>query len=106
MLYRLLLLLLVFSLTPLVIGQSPATNRPAEKEEATLEEMLNSGLKVRTASEKAFIAKVAKTVEEGKLSEALVKALFQRALKQHGRYPLPYFTAMIKFVAKDRGVIL
>jgi hypothetical protein len=78
----------------------------AQQDEASLEETLASGLKVRTPAEKAFIAKVVKTVEEGKLSEALVKALFRRALAQHSRYPLPYFTAMIRQVAKDRGVDL
>ncbi len=85
---------------------SPGANQFAEREEATLEELLTSGLKVRTAAEKAFIAKVVKTVEEGKLSESLVKALFQRARAQHERYPLPYFTAMIQKVAKQHGVEL
>src|SRR5688572_16981906 len=75
------------------MAQAPGANRFAQREEATLEEMLTNGLKVRTASEKAFIAKITKAVEEGKLSESLVKALFQRALAQHSRYPLPYFTA-------------
>jgi hypothetical protein len=86
--------------------QAQGVNRISQREEATLEEMLTNGLKVRTASEKQFIAKVVKTVEEGKLSESLVKALFQRSLQQHSRYPLPYFTAMIQKVAKQRGVEL
>jgi hypothetical protein len=87
-------------------GQGPEVNRYAQREEATLEEQLNSGLKVRTATERAFIARVAKTVQAGQLSESLVKALFHRARAHHSRYPLPYFTAMIRQVAKTRGVEL
>jgi hypothetical protein len=88
------------------LGQGPAINRDGQQEEATFEEQLSNGLKVRTASEKAFIAKVVKTVQEGKLSESLVKAVFQRARAQHARYPLPYFTVMIRKLAKERGVAL
>lgn len=100
-----------FSLTchvPLIAATpAPAkVNRAAEKEEATLEEILTSGLKVRTKSEKQFIARVTKSVDDGKLSESLVKAIFQRARDQHSRYPLPYFTAILQKVAKQRGVQL
>lgn len=75
-------------------------------EEATLEEMLVNGLKVRTDGEKAFIARVVELVQEGKLSESLVKAIYQRARQQHSRYPLPYFVAILKQVAKQRGIEL
>jgi hypothetical protein len=97
---------LVPALAAFATAQTPGTIRSAQREEATLEELLASGLKVRTPAEKAFIAKVVKTVEEGKFSEALVKALFQRACSQHSRYPLPYFTALIQKIAKQRGVEL
>lgn len=94
------------SLPILDAAQTPKVNRPAEKEEASLEELLTSGLKVRTKSEKEFIAKVTKLVDEGKLSDSLVKAIFQRARDEHTRYPLPYFTAILQRVAKQRGVNL
>lgn len=105
----LLLLVIIGVLLPLApsaTAQAPGVNRFTQREEATLEELLTSGLKVRTASEKAFIAKVARTVEEGKLSESMVKALYQRSVSQRSRYPLPYFTAMIQKLAKQRGVEL
>lgn len=92
-----------------VAAATPApanVNRRADKDKATLEEMLISGLKVRTKSEKQFIARVSKLVDDGKLSESLVKALFQRARDQHSRYPLPYFTAILLKVAQQRGVQL
>jgi hypothetical protein len=95
-----------FALAAIAFLVLAAASFAAQDEEPSLEEMLANGLKVRTASEKAFIAKVVKVVEEGKLSESLVKALFQRALFEHSRYPLPYFTAMIQKIAKQRGVEL
>ena len=85
---------------------SLAAGVASQQGEATLEETLVNGLKVRTDKEKAFIARVVQTVEQGKLSESLVKAIFQRARVQHSQYPLPYFTVMIQRVAKQRGVDL
>ena len=87
-------------------AQSPQSNRYSQRQAADLTELLTAGLKVRTAAEKAFIAKVVETVDEGQLSDAVVKAVFQRARKEHSRYPLPYFAVMIRKVAKDRGVEL
>ena len=83
-----------------------ANERFSQKEEADLAEILESGLKVRTAAEKAFIARVVEKVEKGQLSESLVKAMFQRARAKHARYPYPYFTAMMTKLAKQRGVTL
>lgn len=87
-------------------AQAPQTNRYSQRQVADLTELLTAGLKVRTAAEKAFIAKVVEKVDEGQLSDALVKGIFQRARKEHSRYPLPYFAVMIRKVAKERGVEL
>jgi hypothetical protein len=87
-------------------AQPPDATRFAQKENATLAEILTAGLKVRTGSERAFINRIAAKVDEGKLSEALVKAVFQRARQQHARYPLPYFTVMIKKAALSENVVL
>ena len=87
---------------PSASGKGPS----APKESADLEDLLVNGLKARTSPEKAFIAKVVQKVAERELPENLVKAVFHRARSQHGRYPLPHFMAMIKQVAKQRGVTL
>jgi hypothetical protein len=82
------------------------TERFSEKQSADLQELLTTGLRARSKSDKAYIAKVVKKVEEGDLSEKLVKAVFNRARAQHSRYPLPYFTAILKQVARQRGVTI
>src|SRR5688572_28465536 len=91
---------------PRAVSQPPDTNRFSQREKADLQDLLTAGLKVRTPSEKAFIAAVVDKVEKGDLGDGLVKALFQRARKEHSRYPLPYFTVMIRQVAKKNGVTL
>jgi hypothetical protein len=100
-------LALVAALFPAgAFAQGTTENRYSQKEKADLTELLTSGLKVRTSSEKAYIAGIVEKVEKGELSESLVKAIFQRARQRHSRYPLPYFTVMLQQAAKLRGVTL
>lgn len=90
-----------------LLAAAPDKNeRYSQKEKADLTEILTAGLKVRTASEKAYIARVVDTVEKGQLSESVVTAMFKRARTKHERYPLPYFAAMMSRVAKQRGISL
>jgi hypothetical protein len=101
------LLAIVFPKSANLLAASPKANeRFSQKEDADLTEILESGLKVRTAAEKAFVARVVDKVEKGQLSESLVTAMFQRARAKHARYPYPYFTAMMIRLAKQRGVAL
>ena len=100
------LLCLLLLAVSIAVSQPSDANRFSNREKAELQDLLTAGLKVRTPNEKAFIASVVQKVEEGELSDGLVKALFQRARKEHSRYPLPYFAAMIRQVAKKQGVTL
>ena len=101
------LLAIVFPQADKLQAAAPGKNeRFSQKEEADLAEILETGLKVRTKSEKAFIARVVEKVEKGQLSESLVKAMFQRARAKHAQYPYPYFTAMMTRLAKQHGVTL
>jgi hypothetical protein len=105
--WMLAVLAIVFPRSATLLAAAPATNeRFSQKEEADLTEILETGLKVRTPKEKAFIARVVETVEKKQLSEALVKAMFQRARAKHAHYPYPYFTAMMIKIAKQQGVTL
>lgn len=105
--WMLALLAIVFPPSARLEAASPSSDeRFSQKEKADLAEILESGLKVRTPSEKAFIARVVATVEKGQLSESLVTAMFQRARAKHAQYPFPYFTAMMIRLAKQRGVTL
>ena len=103
--WTLALLAAILSASP-QFAQDRAENRYSQKEKADLTELLTTGLRVRTADEKAYIAGVVEKVDKGELSEGLVKALLQRARQRHSRYPLPYFTAMLAQVARQRGVTL
>jgi hypothetical protein len=104
--FTLLALMCLLAISPAAMSQPPDANRFSQREKVELQDLLTAGLKVRTPSEKAFIAAVVQKVDDGELSDGLVKALFQRARKEHSRYPLPYFAVMIKQVAKKNGVTL
>jgi hypothetical protein len=92
--------------TPVSAFDAQENERFSEKQSADLEDLLTTGLRARSKADKAYIAKVVEKVEDGELSEKLVKAIFYRARAQHSRYPLPYFTAILKQVAKQRGITI
>jgi hypothetical protein len=73
---------------------------------ADLEETLVNGLRATTASDKAFIARVVELVDDGALTERLVKSLFVRARAYNSQRPMPYFVAMIQKVAQQQGIDL
>ena len=76
------------------------------KEQATLEDRLNSGLKSRRPDEFSFVAIVAQRVRTGKIPEALVLQTMQWSLKKNPKFPFYYFQFAVKKQASALGVSL
>ena len=70
-------------------------------EVSSLKDTLEKGLKARRPEEFAFIAKVIDLVEQGKLTEKLVRGTFRWAQRQDDHKPFPYFERAIKLRAKN-----
>ena len=76
------------------------------KEQATLEDRLNSGLKCRRSEEFSFVGTVSQRVKTGKIPEALVLQTMQWSLRKNPRFPFFYFQFAVKKQAAALGVSL
>ena len=76
------------------------------KEQASLEDRLNSGLKCRRSEEFAFVGVVAQRVRTGQIPEALVLQTMQWSLKKNPKFPFFYFQFAVKKQASALGVSL
>lgn len=110
---RALLLLTPLALLPLrpLVGQEGASFNGAERLRSArnvtpLFEQLQVGLRVNTASQRAFLRLVADKVEQGEIPQAMVNVTYRWALSRNAKYPFPYFQAGLKELAKRRGVSL
>jgi hypothetical protein len=76
------------------------------KEQASLEDRLNSGLKCRRQDEFAFVGQVAQRVQTGQIPEPLVLQTMQWSVKKNPRFPFFYFQFAVKKQAAALGVSL
>lgn len=76
------------------------------KEQASLEDRLNSGLKCRQQNEFAFVGQVAQRVKTGQIPEPLVLQTMQWSVKKNPRFPFFYFQFAVKKQAAALGVSL
>ena len=81
---------------------APALGKAAS---TSLRKTLEAGLKARRPQEFAFLALVARRVDEGVLPRSLVESTFFWARRQ-GRTPFVYFQSGIRLRAKRLGVEL
>ncbi len=79
---------------------------PNPTRKITLEQTLMKGLKVRRPEERVFVLKVVEQVDKNRLSEVLVKAVFQKARGKSSLYPYFYFRQIIIPLAAKQGVKL
>ncbi|HWL74695.1 MAG TPA: hypothetical protein VNQ74_12560 [Burkholderiaceae bacterium] len=86
-------------------AEGSVTNRGENFRGPTLQERLEKGLKARRPSEFAFLANVAKRVEEGSLPRSLVDSTFFWARNKRP-YPFPYFERGLKERAKKLGLTI
>ena len=88
---------------------APSTVRPARVprgvKSANLQEQLEKGLRARLPQEFAFIDRVVKMVEKGKLPLDLVRSTFDWA-RDKRPYPFPYFERGLKKRAARIGIIV
>lgn len=73
---------------------------------ASLEEQLINRLRATTDQQKGFLRRVSVVVEEGKLEQRLVVAVYRYSLKRNPIYPFPFFERAMRFEARKRGVNL
>ena len=95
--------LLVLALAALSVGSGSSLAVAAEQ--PTLKETLENGLKARRPEEFAFIEKVVRLVDQGKLPRSLVEGTYVWARRQHA-VPFPYFESGLRARAKRIGVVL
>lgn len=87
------------SLSRWLQGQEP-------KEQASLEDRLNSGLKCRRQEEFTFVSLVSQRVETGQIPEPLVLQTMRWAVKKNGKFPFYYFEFAVRKQAEALGVSL
>ena len=86
-------------------AEGAVANRGENFRGPTLQERLEKGLKARRPSEFAFLANVAKRVEEGSLPRTLVDSTFFWARNKRP-YPYTYFERGLKERAKKLGLTI
>ena len=91
-----------FVLAPQANSQTVTTNRQSRD----LRQRLESGLRPRTPAEFAFIKRVVKMVEQGKLPRRIVDVTFNWARKKFRRYRFPYFYRALRIEAAKRGIVV
>lgn len=82
-----------------VSGQEP-------KEQASIEDRLNAGLKCRRPEEFSFVSLVSQRVLTGQIPEALVLQTMRWAVKKNGKFPFFYFEYAVRKQADALGVSL
>lgn len=101
-----LLLSLAFTSTSVQLLNAQQTRRvqqSASGRSITLQQLLERGLRLRRPEEFQFVRKVVQMVEQGKLSEKLVKSTYNWARKKRP-YPYPYFERGLKLRAAKEGI--
>lgn len=76
------------------------------KEQASIEDRLNAGLKCRRQEEFTFVSLVSQRVETGQIPEALVLQTMRWAVKKNGKFPFFYFEYAVRKQADALGVSL
>lgn len=71
-----------------------------------LRDVLLKGLKVRFPDERFFVNTVVQRVQQGKLKDELVKAVYRAAVYKNAHFPFPYFRVMMTKIAERDGVTL
>lgn len=85
---------------------TPRSFGDGESSVATLEEQLTNRLRATTDQQKGFLRRVSVLVEQGKLEQRLVVAVYRYALKRNSVFPFPFFERAMRFEAGKRGVDL
>ena len=86
-------------------GPSPSAAAPGVGVSADLQKTLEGGLRARQPKEFAFIAKVIKFIENGKLGESVVRSTYLWARKKPRR-KFQYFERGLRYRATQMGIDL
>jgi hypothetical protein len=89
------------------MGQAvgPASQGAGTEGTPPLKIVLEKGLNARLPSEFAFVDKVVRLVDEGRLPVSVVDSTFLWARRRQP-YPFPYFERALRIRAKRLGVVL
>ncbi|MEE3372560.1 MAG: hypothetical protein VX346_24700 [Planctomycetota bacterium] len=68
----------------------------------SLSDQLKLGLRARNSEDRAYIERVVKSVEQGKLPRRLVNAAYSYARRRRANYPLPYFRRALEILTARR----
>lgn len=90
---------------PLVLAQSPG-QPPSEYRTVDLRTQLVTGLRVVQPSQAAYIDRVVRTVEQGRMSEAMVQLIYRWSIQRNPRVPFPYFQLAMQALTERRGIVL
>jgi hypothetical protein len=99
------LVLLVAASGAAISLAAPVADKPIAPGGPDLKTMLEKGLRARRPSEFAFIQRVVKLVNQGKLPIAVVETSFLWARPKRP-YPMPYFMETMEVRAKKVGIDL
>ena len=67
-----------------------------------LSDQLRLGLRARNSADRAYIERVVKSVERGKIPRRLVNAAYNYARRRRPNYPLPYFKRALEILTARR----
>jgi hypothetical protein len=90
-------------------AQSPAQSPgqpPAEYRTVDLRTQLITGLRVVQPSQAAYVDRVVRTVQQGKMSEAMVQLIYRWSIERNPRVPFPYFQLAMQALTQRRGIVL
>ncbi len=90
---------------PRVLAQSPG-QPPAEYRTVDLRTQLLTGLRVVQPSQVAYVDRVVRTVQQGKMSEAMVQLIYRWSIQRNPRVPFPYFQLAMQAITDRRGIVL
>lgn len=76
-------------------------NRTAARK-LSLSDQLKLGLRARNLEDRAYIERVVKSVERGKIPRRLVNAAYNYARRRRANYPLPYFRRALEILIARR----
>lgn len=95
---------------PSIFAQGPinfsAVERLQNLSAVDLKNQLNSGLRIRTDAERAYVNRILQEVETGRIPRSMVNVVFVWARQKNEKYPLPYFQIALGILAKRIGVQL
>jgi hypothetical protein len=88
-----------------VLAQS-AGQPPSEYRTVDLRTQLLTGLRVVQPSQVAYVDRVVRTVQQGKMSEAMVQLIYRWSIQRNPRVPFPYFQLAMQALTDRRGIVL